>query len=291
MTDTLEATSLIRCGLGEGPLWHPVNGCLYVTDIANRRVQVLDALLNRIRTIDLACTTTAMTWQQDGSLLCFHDRGAISRISGSGDRCTVLDCLPDEIGGLYNDVIADTHGRVLCGTQPTANRLGRLYAIEPDLSHRVLLDDVQEPNGLGFSPDGRALYFCDSVAQTIWKFPYDSSAGTLGAREVFFRVEGRALPDGLTVDTEGHVWSAQWNGAAVLRIDPSGRVVRTLKPPASRITSVCFGNTDFRTLYVTSAQDGADDHEPPPATRDDGAVFAFGGCGIGRAEFPSRLAS
>jgi len=277
-----------RCVLGEGPLWHPVNERLYVADILTGSVIALDAELNVLDTLAFGRATTAITWQKDGALLCYHDRGAITRVSATGKWQSLMDCLPGEERGLFNDVIADSAGRVICGTQPVDGRAGRLYCVHRDLTWRVLLDDVQEPNGLGFSPDQRTLYFSDSGAQTIWRFEYDSRIGSLSDRRVFFRTHGEVLPDGLTVDAEGFVWAALWNGGAVVRIDPNGRIVRRIDVPATRTTSLTFGGPLCDTLYVTSARaevtnvgDGLEDRG--------GASFAFYGMGHGQPEFPSAL--
>jgi D-xylonolactonase len=275
---------MIRLGLGEGPLWHPVANRLYVTDIYHRALHVFDADLTRLHTHVLSRLTSAMTWQADGSLLLFHDRGGISRWQDGKDE-VLIDSLPDEEGSRFNDVIADPLGRVLCGTEPVGTRPGRLYSIGPDLQPRLLIDEVQEPNGLGFSPDNTQLYFTDSVAQTIWRFPYAAATGSLGERVAFFRTANGVLPDGLTVDLEGNVWTALWNGGGVLRISSDGKNVLKHSVPARRSTSLTFGGAGFSTLFVTSARDHGDT-TPNPF---DGALFALDGCGVGRAELSSRL--
>lgn len=283
-TPSIFAVSSVRCGLGEGPLWHPVRSELFVTDMFKAEVLRLDASLRLQGALSMGRTTTAITWQPDGSMLFFHDQGIISRLDPSGGLRTLAAEPPEQPPGLFNDVIADAAGRVICGVQPVRDRPGRLFRISPDLNWDMLQERVQEPNGLGFSPDGCWLYFSDSAAQTIWKFPYDARSGMLGERELFFRLGGEALPDGLTVDAEGFVWSALWNGAAVIRIDPAGRLERRVELPASRVTSVAFGGLDFRTLYITTARDHG-----PSSSDLDGAVFALQDCGRGRAEFPSRV--
>ena len=77
----------------------------------------------------------------------------------------------------------------------------------------------------------------------------------MAGRRTFVDVpEGVGIPDGLTVDAEGFVWSAHWDGWCVTRYDPDGRVDRVLNLPVPRPTSCCFGGPDFATLYVTSAR-------------------------------------
>jgi D-xylono/L-arabinono-1,4-lactonase len=282
--------SSTRCELGEGPLWHPVHLQLYVTDIAPGTVRVLDSSLNLLKTLEFGRPTTALTWQEDGTLLFYHDKGAITRLSSDEQQHALVDHLPGEERGLFNDVISDPAGRVLCGTQPVDGRAGRLYCLERDLTRRVLLEDIREPNGLAFSPDHRTLYFSDSTAQIVWRFSYDWRAGRLSDRQVFLETEGEVLPDGLTVDADGFVWAALWNGGAVIRIDPTGRIVRSIRVPAMRATSVAFGGPLLNTLYVTTARQEPGTSASGSEDRG-GAIFAFHGIGRGRPEFPSALAS
>lgn len=289
MTSPYQLTSEHRCALGEGPMWHADQQQLYVTDAFEGIVSIFNPMLQVIRQLRFGRTTTAMTVQADGSLLFFHDRGSITHLTLSDERRCLMESIPDEERGLFNDVIADPVGRILAGAQPVGERPGRLYCIEPDLSYRILLDDIQEPNGLGFSPDQSTLYFTDSGSQTIWRFAYDKRMGTLSDKEVFLKTSDDVLPDGLTVDAEGFVWSALWNGGAVVRISPGGQILSTIPLPAQRPTSVIFGGPALDTLYVTSAKNGVDARFTTPPSASDGAVFGIRTLFRGRPEFPSRL--
>ena len=60
-------------------------------------------------------------------------------------------------------------------------------------------------------------------------------------------------PDGSTIDTEGYLWNAQWDGWRVARYAPDGRLDRLVELPVQKPTSCMFGGADMRTLYVTSA--------------------------------------
>lgn len=275
-----------RLELGEGPLWHPEWQELLVVDVPRGDIHRFDAGLRLKGTLALGRPTSAVTWQQDGSIICFHDQGKVSRIRRRGSAPEVVLAVPDEVGGMFNDVIADPEGRILCGALPIGQRPGRLYAVDPDGSHRILLDDLQEPNGLGFSADGRILYFADSVGQTVWRFDYDRATGTLGERTVFWRTAGNELPDGLTVDGQGRIVCAVWGGGRIVRLSPAGEILDCLSLPARRVTSVAFGGAGFDRAYVTSAlqagPEGADDEAA-------GAVFLLANMGQGRPEWPSRL--
>lgn len=108
-------------------------------------------------------------------------------------------------------------------------------------------------NGLGFSPDDTRMYFTDTSRRTIYVYDFDPARGDIAHRRPFVELaEAQGRPDGLTVDAEGFVWVALWDGWTILRYDPDGRVALRVPLPA-RPTSCCFGGADLRTLFVTSA--------------------------------------
>jgi D-xylonolactonase len=275
-----------RLILGEGPLWHPGWQELLVVDVPRGDIHRFDMELGLRGTIASGRPTSAVTWQADGSILCFHDRGLISRVANPLASPEPVLTLAEEADGMFNDVIADPRGRILCGALPIGSRPGRLYSIEPDRSYRILLDDLQEPNGMGFAADGGVLYFADSVGQTIWRIPYDPASGAIGRRSEFWRTIGDELPDGLTVDADDNVLCAIWNGGCIVRLNADGEVADRLGLPARRLTSVAFGGAGLDALYVTSAL-----QEGPAGAGDEaaGAVFRLRGAGTGRPERPSRM--
>jgi sugar lactone lactonase YvrE len=98
------------------------------------------------------------------------------------------------------------------------------------------------------------MYFTDSMVRTIWTYEFDPATGALGERRVFATLAANdGVPDGLTVDSEGFVWSAVWDGWRVLRYAPDGTIERTIRMPVQRPSSCMFGGPDLKTLYITSA--------------------------------------
>ncbi len=76
----------------------------------------------------------------------------------------------------------------------------------------------------------------------------------LSNRRVFVRVPGsKGLPDGLTVDAAGFVWSAQWYGKCIVRYDPDGRIEREIETPAKQTSSVAFGGPELTDIFITTA--------------------------------------
>jgi sugar lactone lactonase YvrE len=110
-------------------------------------------------------------------------------------------------------------------------------------------------NGIGWSPDDRTMYFTDTPARRIYAYDFDATAGHAANRRVFVEVaEGHGGPDGMTVDAEGCVWSAQFDRWCVNRYAPDGTLERSIRMPVQRPTSCMFGGPDLATLYVTSAR-------------------------------------
>jgi sugar lactone lactonase YvrE len=137
---------------------------------------------------------------------------------------------------------------------PITADTGLLYRFDADGTATVMERDIGVSNGPCWSPDNRIFYFTDSRNQVIWAYDFDLAAGTISNRRVFNDSRDHGYPDGATVDAEGFLWSARWEGSCVLRIDPKGRIDRIVPMPARRVTNVCFGGAKLDTLYVTTAR-------------------------------------
>jgi len=254
-----------RCVTGESPIWHPDEQRLYWLDIPKGRMFRYHPASGHHEEVYQGDVVGGLTIQSDGALLLFMARGAV-KMWRDGELTTVIDQIPDERDSRFNDVIADPAGRVFCGTMPTRERLGRLYRLDPDGGLTRLLDGIGCSNGMGFTPDGKRMYYTDTRKGEIYLFDYDQETGAIANQRVFVRVPKRAGeggPDGMTVDAEGYIWGARWGGACVVRYAPDGTEDRRIKFPAKKVSSVIFGGKDYTDLYVTTAggnnklQDGA----------------------------------
>jgi D-xylonolactonase len=162
-------------------------------------------------------------------------------------------------GIIFNDMKCDRWGRLWVGTshERECDPRGALWCVKDRNTWR--LADVGFPisNGPAFSPDGATMYVNDSFNRQT--FAYDIRAGDLRAtnrRVLATYSEAEGMPDGLTVDATGHICSAQWGGAAVIRLSPEGETRTHFAVPAGNVTSQCFGGAGSARLYVTTARDG-----------------------------------
>ncbi|TAK35924.1 MAG: hypothetical protein EPO21_04570 [Chloroflexota bacterium] len=161
----------------------------------------------------------------------------------------------------FNDLTTDAVGRVYVGSLAfraiagQEAKPGALHLLDLDGSTRVVSSGILVTNGLGFSPDGRRLYHCDSVPQLVWVYDVDSD-GELQDRRVFARIEG-GIPDGLVVSADGAVWVAVYQGGHIVIFEPDGSVRSRIEAPASTVTTLCFAGDDGRDLYVLTGPSGA----------------------------------
>lgn len=185
-----------------------------------------------------------------------------------------------------NDGKTDREGRVWFGTMHDAETepAGALYRLDPEGASPIL-GGITTSNGLGWSPDGTVMYYTDSMTHRICSYSFDASTGELGAEKVFAADPAGYVPDGLTVDADGFVWSAKWNGGMIVRYSPDGHVEQELKLPVSRPTSCMFVGADLRTLAVTSARADVPSADDEPLA---GSVFLID---VGVAGIPEVAAT
>lgn len=286
----LRVVAHAACQIAEAPLWHPEERRLYWVDAPAGRLFRLDPGSGAYELAYAGEPIGGLCLRSDGALLLFQARGAI-RMWRRGHVRTLLEEIPEERATSFNDVIAAPGGRVLAGVMAVRGpygevmRAGRLYRIERDLSRTLVLEGPTVPNGMGFAPGCATLYFSDSRAHEISRFDYDRSTGALTGRRCFVRTRaGEGRPDGLTVDDEGHVWSASWDGGCVVRYRPDGTEARRIPLPVRKVSSLAFGGDGYSDLFITTAGGGTNAEHPLA-----GAIFHIRPGVRGVPEFRSLL--
>ena len=274
-----------ECVTGEGPIWHEAEQRLYWADIPTGRMFRYDPATGHHEQFYEGPVVGGFTIQADGSLLLFGERGSV-RIWRDGQTETVLDEIPEERETRFNDVIADPDGRVYCGTMPTENRPGRLYRLDTNGDLTEVIDGLGVSNGMGFTPDLTFMYHTDTTKREINRYRYDRATGELSEKTLFIQTpEGEGGPDGMTVDADGYVWSARWDGSALFRYTPEGQLESSYPFPAKKVSSVIFAGTDYRDVYVTTAGG----HNKPEEGSGAGALFRIRPGAQGRPEFLSKI--
>jgi len=240
---------------GESPVWDEATQTLYWTDNAGRLFHAFSYKSGQHRLLKSGFQINGFRLNKPGGFLVANDAGACIWSTNGHFKLPIAG--PEGMHRL-NDCVADVCGRVLSGsvhyTPGGQYQLGALFRIDTD-GRAVQIDEgFHLANGLAFSPDGATLYFADTVARRIYAYDYDVNSGNVKRRRVLIQVPtSEGLPDGLVVDAEGFLWSAQWFGSQIVRYDPDGFVERRVSVPAKQVTCIAFGGPDLDQLYITTA--------------------------------------
>ncbi|HZE39084.1 MAG TPA: SMP-30/gluconolactonase/LRE family protein [Stackebrandtia sp.] len=256
------------CELGEGARW--VDGRLVHTDILSGRLLSprSDGTAEVLADLDVPLGAVAPIADRPGEWIAAAG-GGIAVLSHGRVQWLATPEADRSPATRMNDGSCDPRGRLWAGSMAYDNTPGAgcLYRVDGDGTVVRVLEGLTIPNGPAWSPGGDVMYLSASADGRVDAYPVDA-AGDLGAPEVFAQLETGLTPDGLTVDADGGVWVAVWDGAQVRRYLPDGTADTVLELPTSRPTSCCFGGPDLKRLYVTTASYGLNEANA-------GGVYAF----------------
>lgn len=203
------------------------------------------------------------------------------------DTLAIVD--RDRNGTRWNDGKADSFGRFWGGTiGPEVNEVvipnqASLYRIGSDFVPRKELSPVTNSNGLAWNLEDNMFYYIDTPTRKVAAFDYEPINGTISNRRVAFDLQKSnvpGIPDGMTIDRNGNIWVALYNGGGVANVNPrTGKVIRIIELPAKKVTSCTFGGPLYDTLFVTTSSRGMNEQQlaqQPYA----GYIFAVKGLGV-----------
>ncbi len=256
--------------LGEGCLWDDQRQILWWVDIPKPgRIHQLDPATGAHRSWSFNRTMGSIALRGDGSLLVAADDGLYFFDVMTGALTPFVAPEATLKGNRSNDGACDPAGRYWHGTMMnniaengadldiTADT-GQLHRIDAMGRVTLMQGNIGVSNGPCWSPEGDVFYFSDSKNQMTWAYDFDVDSGEISNQRVFNDTKDYGYPDGATVDAEGYVWSARWEGHCLLRLDPKGRIDRVVAMPASRPTCVVFGGPKLDTLFVTTSKMNVD---------------------------------
>lgn len=240
-----------RAQLGEGPLWDAARSRLLWVDITAGELHSFDPGTGQDSAVGVGRALGAVGLREDGGLvLAVADGFATADADGGGFAVRRL-VEPAAAGARMNDAACGPDGAFWAGTAGVPGGCS-LYRLASDWACEAVVEGVSTSNGIDWSPDGRWMYHVDTPTGRVDRFRF-SRGGSVDAREHLVEVR-RGVPDGLVVDAEGCLWVALWDGGAVHRYTPDGRLDRVVTVPVDRPTSCAFGGPDLDVLYVTTAQ-------------------------------------
>jgi len=265
--------------LGEGPIWSVTEQVLYWLDIERRSVHRFDPVTGADDSVDVG--------EMPGALVLRGSGGAVLAVESGFAVCGGWPFRPSPLAEVdgdrpdlrMNDGACDSRGRFWAGTmrKDAAGADGALYRLDPTGEVTRMLEAVGISNGIAWSPDDTLMYYVDTPTHAVDVFDFDPEDGSIANRRRLVDVDpADGDPDGLVCDSDGCLWLALWNGHAVRRYAPDGKLIGIVDVPTARVTKCAFGGPDLDDLFITTA--GGGDAAEPHA----GALFhvrtGFVGC-------------
>lgn len=252
----------VKATLGEGPTWDHAAQALTFVDIKGRRAfRWRDT--SGLEEFGTSFRLGSLIPRASGGYISGTDRG-IAAVDLDADRFELLfDPEEDRDTNRFNDAKVDRSGRLFAGTMDDEEReaSGAFYRIDKNMLCTRVDDGFRVTNGPAFSPDGKVMYANDSALQVTYRYDLAPDGTPLNRREFARFGEGEGYPDGITVDAEGCLWIAFWDGWCLRRLSPDGARLSELEVPVQRPTSCTFGGAALDRLFITSARIGLDERD------------------------------
>jgi sugar lactone lactonase YvrE len=249
-----------KATLGEGAIWHAQAQRLYWVDIEPGRLHVFDPASGSDRAFDVGQMIGTVVPRARGGMMLALGHGFAAFDPRTGTVSPWSDPEAHLPQNRFNDGKCDPAGRFWAGTISLQREPGaaNLYCLEPNGEVRVMLRGLTNSNGIAWSLDHSEMYHIDTPTRRVTAFNYDLASGQIeNPRTVITVPPDFGKPDGMTIDAEGMLWIALWDGGCVRRWDPrSGKLLDTVAVPVRRVTSCAFGGPGLRDLYITTARTG-----------------------------------
>ncbi len=263
-----------RAALAECPLWSPAEQKLYWIDISDRSINRFDPATGRNERWPMPCEPGCIALAAGGGLVAALRDGFYRFFPADGSLKKMAAAPYDTSNMRFNDGRCDAAGRLWAGAmfEPRDAERAGVYCLERGKVRRGWGPEeqlgVKVSNGMAFTADDQYVFQSDTPNHVIYQFAFDKQVGSVGARREFARRPDNRTdagyggrPDGAAIDSAGNYWSAQYEGRCVLRYSPQGEVTGMVHVPAKRVTMVAFGGPELRTLYITTAREGASEAE------------------------------
>lgn len=278
----IETISQHRCQLGEGPVWDDRNESICWVDIEKGEVHQYSLKNDRLESFSINEKVGSIAICSDGNFVIAAESGVGFLNRRNGEVTMFCDPESDLPHNRFNDGKCDPAGRFWAGTMSMEDedKKGALYSFDNGgVVERIRKIGIS--NGLAWSKDERTLYYIDTLSFEVVAYDFELETGEIwNKRSVIRFTETDGYPDGMTIDADGMLWIAHWDGWQLSRWNPeTNEKIHTIEFPVSRVTSCTFGGNGLGDLFVTSARVGLSEKEldeQPLA----GSLFVIRDCGF-----------
>ena len=251
--------------LGEGPVWDAANNTILWVDIMGCAIHVLNRKNNAFHSIATPSLIGSFALCNDGNIVAALQEGFVFINRNTGEISAIDDPEKHLPGNRFNDGKTDPAGRFWAGSMSLTGETGSgsLYMLDGNLNINKKIEKVSISNGLCWSEDLQYFYYIDTPTMEVVRYDYDNSNGEISNKTRVISIPGKeGYPDGMTMDREGMLWIAHWEGWQVARWNPfTGEKIDAIQLPVSLVTSICFGGEKMDEMFITSARVGLTDEQ------------------------------
>ena len=244
--------------LGESPIWDEFYQRIYWVDIESKCLHAWSFLDNKKLewNFDNRISAISLTNNNDELICAFDNFFAFYNVNTHHiTRLKNQISLPANVR--FNDGKTDGYGRFWCGTMSESNPSkadGSIYMVDEKLEIHKIFDNIYISNSLTFSTDNKYIYYADTFKKKIYRTNLSKDILNIKASEIFVdNTNLKGFPDGSTLDINGYLWNAEWNGGQVVCYDLNGDIINRIKTPMNRPTCCTFGGPNMNVLFITSA--------------------------------------
>lgn len=237
------------------------DGAIYFSDMPKRKVHRFDPATSEVTVfVEDSGGSNGLHWDHEGRLLLCADRDRkVLRRESDGTMTLLLDAYDGKKLNSPNDLDLDPQGGIYFSDPRFGKPDGReldvegVYYLPPNGSEaKQLLTNLEKPNGVAVSPDGKTLYVADNGAGQVMAYDI-AQPGELANPRLFADPEGKGSPDGMTTDSRGNVYAAWYGANAVYVWNPAGEHIAKIAFGPDQPTNVEL-TADEKTLYITGGK-------------------------------------
>ena len=262
--------------LGESTLWDERDGCIYWVDIEAPSVNWYHLLSGRRGSWIPPVWISAIAVREKGGFVASSADGFAFVDPHKDIYSPFIDPLPDKRLARLNDGVTDRKGRYWSGSCDRAQwddsttaedkesslgkfevrNNGELYRLDTSGEVTTMERNVVTANGPAFSPDGKTMYFNDSMPLVTWAYDVSDNGSLSNRREFLKFVPADGYPDGMAVDVDGAIWVAFYESWMLRRFSACGVLLDERRLPVRRALRPAFGGENQERLFVITGSQG-----------------------------------